>query len=215
MKLKMLALWKKRYDQPRQHIEKQKQYFANKGPSSQSYGFSNNHVWLWELDHKESWALKNWCLELWYWILLRVPWTAQRSNQSILKEIGPEYTLERLMLKPMLQQFGHLMQRTDSMEKTLMLGKIEGRSRKGHRGWDGWIASPTQWTYVWVSSRSWWCTGKPGVLQLMMLQRVWHNWASKLIYCFSLNFFIFFSWSFFWTVAKYVSFLTGIIKRTI
>ena len=97
-----------------------------------SYGFSGNHVWMWELDHKESWAPKNWCF--WTVVLektLRVPWTARRSNQSILREISPEYSSEGLMLKLKLQYFGHLMRRTDSLEKTLMLGKIEGR----RRGW--------------------------------------------------------------------------------
>ena len=121
--LKMLALWKKNDDKPRQHIKKQRHYFANKGSSSQNYRFSSTHVWMWELDYKESWALKNWCF--WTVVLektLRVPWTARRSNQSILKEISPEYSLEALMLKLKLQYFGHLMRRTDSMEKTLMLG---------------------------------------------------------------------------------------------
>ena len=111
--------------------------------------------------------------ELWCWRrLLRVPCTARRSNQSILKEISPEYSLEGLMLKLKLQYFGHLMPRTDSLEKTLMLGKIEGSRRRDDRGWDGWMASPTRWTWVWVSSRSWWWTGKPGVLWFMGSQRV-------------------------------------------
>ena len=121
----MLAPWKKSYDQPREHIKKQKHYFANRGPSSQSYGFSSCHVWMWELDYK-GWVLKNWC----FWRLLRVPWTARRPNQSILKEISPEYSLEGLMLTLKLQYFGHLMRRTDSLEKTLMLGKTEGRKRR-------------------------------------------------------------------------------------
>ena len=87
---------------------------------------------MWELDYKESWTPKNWCFELWCWTkLLRVPWTARRSKQSILKEISPKYSLEGLMLKLKLQYFDHLMQRTDSLEKTLMLGKIEGRRRRG------------------------------------------------------------------------------------
>ena len=94
-------------------------YFADKGPDSQSYGFSSNHVWMWELGYKESWAPKNWC----FWTVV-LEKTARRSNQSILKEISPEYSLEGLMLKLKLQYFGHLMQRTDSPEKTLMLGKI-------------------------------------------------------------------------------------------
>ena len=118
--------------------------------------------------------------EMWYWRrLLRVPWTAKRSNQSILKEISPGCSLEGLMLKLKLQYFGHLMQRADSFEKTLILGKIEGRRRKG-RGWDGWMASPTWWTWVWVDSRSLWWTGRPGVLWFMGSQRVGHDWATEL-----------------------------------
>jgi len=102
----------KSYDQPRQNVKKQRYYFANKGPYSQTYGFPSSHVWMWELDHKESWALKNWWFELWCWRrLLRVPWTAKRSNPSILREINPEYSLEGLMLKLKLQYFGHLMQK--------------------------------------------------------------------------------------------------------
>ena len=119
--------------------------------------------------------------ELWCWRrLLRVPWTARRSNQSILKEISPEYSLERLMLKLKLQYFGHLMRRADSLEKTLMLGKIEGRGEGDDRGWGGWMGSRTQWTWVWASSRSWWWTGKPVVLQSMGSQRVGHDWATEL-----------------------------------
>ena len=118
--------------------------------------------------------------ELWCWRkLLRVPWTAKRSNQSILKEISPEYSLEGLMLKLKIWTFGHLMQRTNSLEKTPMLRKTEGRRRED-RGWDGWMASSTPWTWVWASSRSYWWTGKPGVLQSMGWQRVGHNWATEL-----------------------------------
>ena len=100
MKLKTLAPWKESYGQPRQHITKQRHYFANKGPSSQGYGFSSGHVWMRELDCEESWAPKNWC----FWTvvlrrLLRVPWTARRSNQSILNGISPGCSLEGLMLK--------------------------------------------------------------------------------------------------------------------
>ena len=110
-------------------------YFANKGPSSQGYGFSSGHVWMWELDCEESWALKNWSFELWCWRrLLRVPWTARRSNQSILKEISPGCSLEGLMLKLKLQYFGHLMQRVDSLKKTLILGGIGGKRIRDDRG---------------------------------------------------------------------------------
>ena len=129
-----LASWKKSYDQRRQHIKKKRQYFANKGPSSQSYGFSSGHIWMWELDCEESWALKNWCFWNVVWRrLLRVSWTERRSNQSILKEISPGCLLERLMLKLKFQYFGHLMQRVDSLEKTLMLGGIGGRRRRGRQ----------------------------------------------------------------------------------
>ena len=119
--------------------------------------------------------------ELWFWRrILRVPWTARRSNQSILKDISPACSLEGLMMKLKLQYFVHLMRRIDSIEKTLMLGKIEGREKGANRGWDGWMASLTQWTWVWADSGSWWWTGKPGVLQSMELQRAGHNWATEL-----------------------------------
>ena len=131
MKLKDTP-WKESYDQPRQHIQKQRHHFANKGPSSQGYGFSSSHVWMWELDNKKAERQRIDAFELWCWRrLLRVPWTARRSNQSILKEISPEYLLEGLMLKLKLQYFGNLMRRSDSLEKTLMLGKIEGERRRG------------------------------------------------------------------------------------
>ena len=130
----------------------------------------------------ESWAIKKaecWrigAFELWCWRrLLRVPWTPRRSNQSMLKEISPGCSLEGLMLKLKLQYFSHLMRRTDSLEKTLMLGKIEG----GRRGWQRMMASLTWWTWVWVKSGSWWWTGRPGVLQVMVSQRVRHDWATE------------------------------------
>ena len=130
----MLILWKESDDQPRQHIQRQRHYFANKGLTSKGYGFSSGRVWMWELDYKESWMPKNWYFELWCWRrLLRVPWTARRSNQSILKETNPGFSLDGLMLKLKLQYFGHLMLRADSLVKTLMLGKIEGRRRRGRQ----------------------------------------------------------------------------------
>ena len=153
-----LLLGRKTMIQPWQQIEKQRHYFANKVPSSQSYSFSSSHV-------KKAEHRRNDAFELWCWRrLLRVPWTARRSNQSILKEISPEYSLKGLMLKLKLQYFGHLMQRTNSFEKTLMLGKIEGWRR---RGWQRmrWLDGITDsMTWVWVNSGSWWGTGRPGVL---------------------------------------------------
>ena len=138
------------------------------------------HLFLLPVPIKKAECRRTDAFELWCWRrLLRVPWTARRSNQSILKEISPGCSLERLMLKLKLQYFGHLMRRADSLEKTLMLGKIEGRKKRG-RGWDGWMASPTQRTWVWVDSGSWLWTGRPGVLQFMGLQRVRHDSATEL-----------------------------------
>ena len=125
----------------------------------------------------ESWTIKKTehrridAFELWWWRrLLHLPWTARRSNQSILKKISPEYSLEGLMLKLKLQYFGHLVRRTDSLE----LRKIEDRRRRAQTGWDGWMTSLTWLTCVWASSGSWWWTGKPGVLQCIGLQRIGH-----------------------------------------
>ena len=132
---------------------------------------------MWELDYKERID----AFELWCWRrLLRVPWIAKRSNQSILKEISPEYLLEGLMFKLKLQYFDHLMQRTDSLEKTLLLGKIEGRRRRVRQRMR-WLDGITgQWTWVWINSRSWWWTGRPGMLQSTGSWRVGHDWATEL-----------------------------------
>ena len=133
----------------------------------------------------ESWTIKKAGCQridafvLWCWRrLLRVPCTAWRSNQLIPKEISPEYSLEGLMMK--LQYFDHLMRRTVSLGKTLMLGKIEGRRRRDQQRMRWWMTSPTRWTWVWANSRIWRWTGKPGLLQSMGLQRVRHDWTAEL-----------------------------------
>ena len=130
-----------------------------------SYGFSSSHVWMWELDYKaEHWRIDG--FELWCWRrLLRVPWTARRSNQSVLKEINPEYSLEGLMLKLKLQYFDHLMRRLTHWKRPWCWERLRAGGEGDDRGWDGWMASLTQWTWVWASSGRWWRTGKPGVLQ--------------------------------------------------
>ena len=179
----MLIPWKKSYDQPRQHIKKQRRYFASKGPSSQSHGFSSNHVWMWELDYKESWAPKNWC----FWTVVLEKTFKSPSDSKEIKSINPKgnqswifigswscifsiHSSWIFMLKLKLQQFGHLMRRTDSVEKTLMLGKIEGRKRRGRQRmrWSDGITNLTDMS--WSSSESWWRTGKPGVPQSMASQ---------------------------------------------
>ena len=129
MKLKDVFSWKKGYDKPRQHIKKQRHHFVDKGPSSQSYGFSSSHVQMWELDHKEGWVPKKWCF--WTVVLektLESPLDSKDIKPVNPKENQPWSPLEGLMLK--FQYFGHLMQRTNSLEKTLMLGKIEGQRRR-------------------------------------------------------------------------------------
>ena len=177
----MFTPWKESYDQSRQHIKKQRHYFANKRPSSQSLGFSSSHVCMWELDHKETWAPKNWC----FWTVV-----LGKTLESPLdcKEIQPVY--------PKGYQSWVFFGRTDVEAETpilwppdtknwlfwkdLMLGKAEGRRRRDDRGWDVWMASLSQWTWIWVNSRSWWWAGRPGMLQSMGSQRVGHDWATEL-----------------------------------
>ena len=176
----MLAPWKKSYDQPRQHIKKQRYYFPDKGLSSQSYSFSSCHVWIWELDYKESWAPKNWC----FWIVVR---EKTLENPLDCKDIKP--------VNPKGNQFWIFIERTDAEAEAPILWppdaesthwkrpwcweRLKAGGEGDDRGWDGWMASPTQWTRVWASARSWWWTGRPGVLQAMGSQRVWYDWATS------------------------------------
>ena len=152
-----------------------------KGPSSESYGFSSSHVWMWELDYKESWAPKNWC----FWTVV-----LEKTLESPLdsKEIQP--------FNPKGNQSWIFTGRTDAEAETPILWPPDAKNwlwkitwcwerlkvggEGNDREWDGWMASPTQWTWVWASFRSWWCTGKPGMLQSMGLQRVGHDWVTEL-----------------------------------
>ena len=156
-------------------ILKSRDIFSQQRPSSESYGFSSSHVWIegWTIKKAEDRSID--AFDLWCWRrLLRVPWTARRSNPSILKEVSPEYSLERLMLKLKLQYFGHLLQRTDSFQRCWCWERLKVGGEGDDRGWDGWMASPTQWAWVWVNSGSWRWTGRPA--QSMGSQsRAWLN----------------------------------------
>ena len=172
-----LAPWKKSYDKPRQHVKKQRHCFVH---------LVKAMVFPVVMYGCESWTIKKVVprrietFELWCWgRLLRVPWTARRSNQSILKEISPEYSLEGLMLKVKLHHSGHLMQRTDSLERPWSWGRLKAGEEGDDREQDGWMASLTRWTLVWASSKSWWWTGKPCMLQSMGSQRVGNDWVTE------------------------------------
>ena len=170
---------KESYDKLRQHIKKQRHHFANKGPSSQSYGFSSSHVWIWELDHKEGWTPKNWCF--WTMVLEKtlespldckeIKPVSPKGNQCWIFLGGTDAESEAPILWPPDMK-------SQLITKDLMLGKIEGRRRRGWMLEDemvGWHQPPTQWTWVWISSGSWWWPGEPGMLQSMGSQRVRHN----------------------------------------
>ena len=183
----MLTPQKKSYDQHRQHIKKQRHYFVNKDLSSQGYGFSSSHVWMWELDYKKPEPRRTDAFELWYWRrLLRVPWTTRRSKQSVLKEIRPGCSSVGLMLKLKLQYFGHLMGRADSLEKTLTLGKIEGRRRRGRRredkmaGRQNWLnGHEFEWTLgVGDGQGGLACCGSWGHKESDMSE--WLNWTEPI-----------------------------------
>ena len=178
---KTLAPWKKSHDQPTQHIKSTDITLPTKGPSSQSYGFSNSHVWMWELDYQKSWTLKNWC----FWtVVLEKTWesleqqgdpTSQCERKSALNIHWKDWcwSCNSNPLATWCKELTH-------WKRPWCWERLKAGGEGGNRGWDSWMASLTQWTWVWVTSRSWWWTGKPGVLQSMGLQRVWHDWATEL-----------------------------------
>ena len=159
----MLAPWKKSDDQPRQHIKKQRHYFVNKCPSSQSYDFSSSHVWMWELGYIESWASKNWC----FWTVVLEKTIESPVDCKEIQAVNLKGNQSWLLIGRTVAE-APILWPLDVKNRLIGKdpGKIEGgRRREGDdRGWDDWMASPTQWTWVWISSGSWSWTGKPGVL---------------------------------------------------
>ena len=173
----MLVPWKKSYDQPRQHIKKQRHYFANKGQHSQGCGFFRSYVWMWELDHKESWVSKNWYFLTegsWDSLGLQGDPTSPSWRKSVLN----------IHCKEWCWSWNSNTLGTWCKELTLWKGPwCWERLQAGEgddRGWDGWMASPTLWTWVKIGSRSWWWTRMPDVLQFMGSQKVGHDWATNL-----------------------------------
>ena len=176
---KMFAPWKKYYDKPRQHIKKQRHYLPTMVCLVKAmvfpvvmYGCES-----WTIKKAEHWRID--AFELCCWKrLLRVPWTARRPKLSILKEISPECSLEGLMLKLKLQYLATWCEELTLWKRPWCWERL--KAGEGHDRGDGWVTSPTQWTWVWVSSGSWWWRGRPGVLQSMGSQRFRHDWATEL-----------------------------------
>ena len=170
-----------KYYQPRQHIKKHWHYFANKGPSREGCGFSSSHVWMWELDYKESWALKNW----YFWTLLLEKTHESPLDSKEIQPVNPKENqswifMEWLMVMLKLQFLDTWCEELIHWKRPWCWERLKAGGEGDNRGWDGWMASLTQWTWVWVDCGSWWWTGRPGMLQSMGSQRVRHDWATKL-----------------------------------
>ena len=171
--------WKESYDQTRQHIKKQRYYFANKGLSSQVFPVVMHGCESWTIKKAECWRID--ALELWCWRrLLRVPWTARRSNQSILKEIVLGVHWKDWCWSWNSNTLATWCEEPTHWKRPWCWEGLGAGGEGDDRGWDGWMASPTRWTWVWVNSGSWWWTGRPGVLRFMGSQRVGHDWATEM-----------------------------------
>ena len=177
----MLAPRKRSYEKPRWHIKKQRHCFTDKGLSIQSYGFSTSHVWTWDLDYKESWAPKNWCFwtavleSSWESFGLQGDQTSQSYRKSVLNIHWKDWcwSWSSITLATCCEELIH-------WKRPWCWERLKAGGEGDNRGWDGWMASPTQWTWVWASSRNWWWTGKPGMLQSMGSQRFEYDWVTDL-----------------------------------
>ena len=175
----MIAPWKESYDKPRQDSRKQRHHFANKSPSSQSYGFSSSHVWMGELDYKETECWRTDAFELWCWRrLLRLPWTAGRSNQSILKEISSEHSLEDWCWSWNSNTLANWCEELTHWKRPWCWERLKAGERDNRMRWLDGVTNSMDMSLT--SSGSWWWTGTPGVLQSMGSQRVRHDWVTEL-----------------------------------
>ena len=179
---KTLAPLKKTYDKARQHIRKQRHHFANKCQSSQDYGFSSSHIRMWDLAHKEGWVLKTWC----FWTVVlektlespldckEIQLVHPKGDQSwVLIGMTDVWSWNSNTLATWCEELTHL-------KRPWCWERLRAGGEGDDRGWDGWIASLTQWTWIWVNSGSWWWTGRPGMLRFMGSQKVRHNWVTEL-----------------------------------
>ena len=155
------------YDQPRQHIKKQRHYFANKGPSSQGYSFSSSRVWMWELENKESWVLKNWC----FWTVVLKKTLESPLDSTEIQDWCWSWNSNTLAI--WCKEVTH-------WKRPWCWERLKVGGEGDNTGWDGWMASLTQWTWIWASSWSWWWTEKPGMLHSMQSQSVGYDWVTEL-----------------------------------
>ena len=180
MKLKMLTPWKESYEKPRQHIKTQRHQFVNKGAYNQSYGFSGSHVWMWELDHEEGWALKSWCfLVVVLEKTLESPLDCKEIQPVNIQEISPEYSLEGLLWNWSSSTLATWCKEPIQWKRPWCWERLKAGGEGDDRGWDGWMASLTQWTWVWEKSRREWRTEETGVLHSTVSQRVGHDLATE------------------------------------
>ena len=181
----MSTPWKESYDQLRQHIKKQRHYFVNKGPSSQGYGFSSGHVWMWELDCKESWAQKM-LLNLWcFWTVVLENTLKSPLDCTEIQPVHPKGNhswvfIGRTDVEVNSSTLATWCEELTHLKRPWCWEILRAGGEGDDRGWDGWMASLTPWTWVWVDSRSWWWTRRPGMLRFMGSQRVGHDWATEM-----------------------------------
>ena len=178
--LKMsLAFWKRSYDKPKQLIKKQRHYFANKDPSSQSCGFSSSHVWMWELDHNEGWASKNWC----FWTVVLEKTLESPLDCREIKRVNPKSILnihwKHWCWSWSSKTLATWWEEPTHWKRPWCWERLKAKGERDDRGWDGWVASLTQWTWIRASSGRWWRTREPGVLQPMGSQRVEHDLTTE------------------------------------